>query len=383
MSITVQPFSEQYRDGFNHVRSIVYRDGDPIAPDDDLVEPDLVASVVLKDGQVAGACVARDMRCTWFGDELMCAGVAAVGVLPEYRGSGVGTAFMKGVLRQYYDEGFEIASLYAYRPPFYRKAGYELCGNRVKITSHFGLLPKPRADRQMRLLELGDLEPIKPCYDAFARAYNGQNIRSEKNWWRQMGGDKPFHIYAFGEPVEGYVAVRLDMSFWVPMSIYEIAWSSGEGYEACMSMIAALGVNKSEISWDEPWPSPYFSRFADQTVKIETQRAAMYRLINVESALSRLTCAETTELTLQVIDPELPENHGFWHLVAGPEGAQVSRSDAGEVQASIGHLTQAFLGDPNFESLVRCGAIRVESDDAYQRAATLFSPASVFCSDFF
>lgn len=383
MSILVQPFREEFREGFNHVRSIVYRDGDPVAPDDNLVDPDLVASVVLKDGQVAGACVARDMTCTWFGEELRCAGVAAVGVLPEHRGSGVGTAFMRGAVRQYYDAGFDIASLYAYRPPFYRKAGYELCGNRVRMTCHFGLLPKPRADRAMRLLELGDFESIKPCYEAFARAYNGQNIRSEKNWWRQMGGDKPFHIYAYGDPVVGYVAVRLDASFWVPMSVYEIAWSNGEGYEACLSMIAALGVNKTEISWDEPWPSPYFARYVDQTVKIETRLAAMYRMVNLNSTLSRLSSDDSTELTIEVRDPEIAENNGCWRIAAGPDGAEISRTDAAEVRTTIGHLTQAFLGDPNFESLVRCGAIHVDSDDAYHRAATLFTPASVFCSDFF
>ncbi|MBX3118775.1 MAG: GNAT family N-acetyltransferase [Fimbriimonadaceae bacterium] len=383
MSLEVLPFREEFRGGFNHVRSIVYRDGESVPNTDNLVEDDLSASVALVNGEVAAACVARSMECTWFGETLPCAGVAAVGVLPEHRGMGVGTAFMKGVLRQYYNEEFEIAALYAYRPPFYRKAGYELCGSRVKITCPFGLLPKPRSDRPMRLIKMGDFESIKPCYEAFARAYNGQNIRSDRNWWRQMGGDKPFHIYAYGEPIQGYVAVRLDMSFWVPMSIYEIAWSTGEGYEACQSMIASLGINKSEVSWCEPWPSPYFSRSMDQTVKIEIERPAMYRIINLRSALERLRCDSPTRLTLEIEDADISENNGCWSVVAGPEHAEVTRVSNGEIKATIGHLTQAFLGDPNFESLARCGAIHVDSEDAYQRAAWLFPPASVHCSDFF
>ena len=53
-------------------------------------------------------------------------GVSAVGIAPEYRGTGAASTLLGTLLRELYQEKIPLSSLYpATPPPLYRKLGYE------------------------------------------------------------------------------------------------------------------------------------------------------------------------------------------------------------------------------------------------------------------
>src|SRR4051794_38324758 len=68
----------------------------------------------------------------WFGGaSVPCVGITAVGVAPEQRGSGLGSAMIRLMLEELYHEGMSLSSLYPATLPFYQRAGYERAGQRI------------------------------------------------------------------------------------------------------------------------------------------------------------------------------------------------------------------------------------------------------------
>jgi hypothetical protein len=55
-------------------------------------------------------------------------------VAPEYRGRGVGSLMMRGVLQRCADKGYPLTALYPATTVLYRHLGYEFAGNRYKFS---------------------------------------------------------------------------------------------------------------------------------------------------------------------------------------------------------------------------------------------------------
>ncbi|MGH1561307.1 GNAT family N-acetyltransferase [Mumia sp. DW29H23] len=66
----------------------------------------------------------------WGGRRVPMAGIGGVVVAPEHRGSGVGSALMRGVLDRSRDLGFVVSTLYPATTAPYRAVGYEIAGTR-------------------------------------------------------------------------------------------------------------------------------------------------------------------------------------------------------------------------------------------------------------
>ena len=314
---------------------------------------------------------------------LRCAGIAAVAVAPEYRSSGVGAALMTEILPQLVVAGFPLASLYAFRESYYRGFGYEVCGTRYEITCPSHRFPKVRPTLEMRMLGADEMCAIRPCYESFARRFSGMNIRGEDMWWRQMGGDTPFAVYAAGDPIQAYVAVRLDAEFWVPQEVREFVWTSPEGYRAGLALIGSLGINKTHAVWHEPGDSPFLQEYMDYEVQAKLHRPIMFRVLSVPGALGALASDASGEFTLGVEDRLLPANSGPWRVAYGAEGVCVERCENAEIETDIRSFTQALLGEPDFESLLVSGRIRAKSPAHAAAARRLLAPRRIYCVDFF
>ncbi|PSB18644.1 GNAT family N-acetyltransferase, partial [filamentous cyanobacterium CCP2] len=81
--------------------------------------------VVRQNAKIAGSLALLPMGQWWGGKRVPMTGIAAVGVLPEDRGTGVAITLMQKMLRELYDGGISISVLYPATQRLYRKAGYE------------------------------------------------------------------------------------------------------------------------------------------------------------------------------------------------------------------------------------------------------------------
>lgn len=374
--LIVRPYEPRDQAETWHVRAMTYNNGQPI-PIEKQVYKTSKPFVGEVDGKVVGTYVVMDMNCTR-GDlaEWKTGGIAGVAVLPEARQTGVGASMMRWALKNLREEGYIFASLYGFRESYYRTFGYENCGLRLKVTCPNSRLPKHKAPISVRSISNDRIDLIKPCYEAFAKGRSGLNLREDYHWGRVIDDAKT--IYVAGDPAEAYTILEHDVDFWKEQPIVEFAWSTVRGYESILSLFASIGINKTAVTWHEPVDSPFMARHMDQGVRFESEKPIMFRLLNPVAALQQLAAKEEGEFSFGIKDPDLPENAGPWQVCFGNGKTIVKPSAAPEMELDIKCATQAFLGQPSFEDLVRNGIVR----DSLA-ARRLLPPSPVYCLDHF
>lgn len=382
MQFRARPFQTEDREGFNRVRSRVYRTGEAISPDENLIGEDATATVVELNGEIVGSATALDFNCTFFDSELRTAAVAAVGVVPEHRRSGAGGELMAYSHRHYRDLGFHAAVLYPFRGSYYRRFGYEYCGIKNKVTVRPGILPQLQGGLPIRELSQHDIGLLKPVYERFARSYNGMNLRNSAQWSRALGMDKPSTVYAAGDPIEAYAFVRLDGTFWIPQNIREFVWATRNGYLTMLSFFHSFLMNKSEVDWWEPLNSPLLGEFFDQSISCKAEGATMFRLLDVQESLSRCRPAGSGRFSLRVIDDHIPENEGPWRVEYSDGNVSVQPSNEADLTCSIGELTQLLLGWPGAAVMTAQGRLCVDSAGLAD-LQKFFRARDVYCLDWF
>lgn len=372
MSVVVRRYKPDDRTGYAQVRSRVYRGGGPVGVDEKLIRDDSNAYVALLDDQIVGTSAVLRMTCTKGEEILSCGGVASVGVLPNIRRGGVGSELMRGTNRMMREEGYALASLYAYREPFYRRFGYEVVGKRFLIKAPTHRLPKITSDLPIRELQVSQYAELHDVMRAMGTRYAGYNVhRSADHWWRTTGGDTPMAIYVAGDPIEAFAVVRLRDDFWETVEVRETAWKSNAGYNAILALFSRIAMNHDAIEWCEPGDSPFLYTYADQAIEYTVNRPIMFRVLNVETCLRSLLTLE--DATIEIDDPDFPENSGVWDVSTA---SRTTREP--ELILTIQQFTQAFLGDPSIVSIAR------QTDQPLSRGLfNAFSAQPVYCADFF
>lgn len=376
----VRPYEERDQEAFFHVRAMTYNDGRPIPPEERVFKTTrgYVGEV---GGVVAGVFGILDLNCARGDGVIRDAGVAGVAVLPEYRRSGVGGDMMRWSLRHFREEGFPLASLYAFRESYYRAFGYEACGSRVKLTVPNAQYPRLQPGLTIRRLGVADIEHLKPCYEAFSRGRSGMNLRTDAHWSRIVGEKST--IYAAGDPVEAYAVVQHAWQFWQGQEVSELIWTTQRGYESILSVLAGIGINKTEVEWYEPSDGPFVARHFDHGVKAEIERFVMFRVCDVPAALECLRSEAAGQFTLHVSDDLIPENEGPWLVEFGDGSVKVSPSPTADLELDVRAFVQALLGQPSWADLARNGLLVCHSDQALSAAERLMPALPVYRTDFY
>lgn len=378
----VRPYEPNDEEGFFSVINVTYNDGLPVPPERRMVNfADRYLAEV--DGRVAGVFGVLPISATRGAATVPCGGVAGVAVAPDQRKGGIGLQMMGWLPRYLKQHGVPLASLYAFRETFYRKAGYEVCGQRLRLTVPSHRLPKVQSELPIQVLTPDHWQKLVSCYSKFAHERSGLHIRNEKMWLRVLAENKPLAIYALGDPIEAYVAVSHKVDFWVDQSVSEVVWSTRRGYEAAIAFLAQLGINKTSLSWYEPSDSPYLSRFMDQGVQVEVTRPIMFRMCDVVGGLQLLKPTTEGSFTFSVVDPFVPENEGPWKVEFGGGEVRVTPAASADFTMPIQQFAGAFLGAPGLATLVRQGLVDVANPMAVETALRLLPEQAVYCMDFF
>lgn len=384
MAARIRPYEASDYEAYCQVRQYVYNGGAPIAADAKPILDDTLPSVGEVNGRIVAACNALSMNVTRGGADLRCAGVAAVGVRPEYRSTGVGADLMRGVLPYYREQGFHVSALYPFKGAFYRGFGYEFGGRilELKLPSH--KFPKVESTMPVRIVDYADRDLLRPCYETFARQYAGVNLRREEQWWRHLGRDNPYTLYAAGDPIEGYALVRLIAGFWEDQEVQEFVWTTPESYRALLALFRSLGINQNHIKWYEPVDSPFMAQFDEYGLDAKADwPRIMWRAIHVPEALRRLKPEASGEVRLEVADELVPANRGPWHVRFSPDGVEVEACGQADVKLDIRPFSQALMGEPSAERSLALGRICASSKSAAKSLCDLLPATKVYCIDFF
>ncbi len=369
---------------YREVLSMVYVRGNPLEETASNFSEKEEGFVCLRpDGKPAGGYLLKHYSLSRGESFLPTGGIAAVGVMPHERGSGVGSLLMESSLEAMRERGLVLAALYPYREAYYRRFGYAQCGRRFQITVPTARFPKLESELECFRISPEDLSKLRGPYDSMAQRISGFHQRSDQDWTKRMGS-KPPVIFALGDPAEAYVWTHYPENFWEKFEFGEFSWSTMRGYRSALALMRGLIDNQKSATWMEASNSPYLALYLDQGAEFQLHRPTMMRILDVPGAFSVLRHPVGLRVTIEIDDPQMPSNHGLWEIELGPDGSRCTRGSGPAVlRGSIRAWTQALMGEPSLAVLVECGAIEV-LDPAQAPAIQLAFPAQpCMCSEFF
>lgn len=381
MSLRFGPWTDDAADlgGLGKVWSLTYTNGEPYTEWPTVKYSELFAA--WQGEAVVGAYGILPMEVTRGQAALKCAGVFAVAVAPHIRGAGVGQGMMAYHVRQSREAGYLLGALYPFDDRFYRKVGYETCGIRYVVSVDAPTLKRYPSDLPVRVLGPEGAEVIHDCYLKWAHERSGLNTRPGGHWQRVLPSDSHRTVYVAGDPAEGYLVLQHKSDFWVDQHISEFVATTRRAYEALLNVIAAIGINKTAVSWAEASDSPYRASYWHRGASVkETTPQIMYRVLDVPGALRALKPGEAGSFTLRVEDALVPENRGPWKVTFEPGAVAVEPCDSASLSLDIRQFTQAFLGEPSLADLARSGWVQ---GDGLSEAQKLLPASPTLCMDFF
>lgn len=325
------------------------------------------------------------------GERVPMAGVAAVGVLPEARGSGVATELMRAAMRELRALGRPLSTLYPATQPLYRRAGFELAGSRLLVRADPSALAVRERERELELrpIEEGDLERVTALYEEHARTRHGYLSRGSYIWSRVRS--------TTGGPAEGYLVERdgelagylyLVRAKRQPLG-YDLALTDlvARDAPAARRLLAFLADHRSmakEVRWHQGPGGPILPLLPERGARVELDFHWMLRIVDLRAALEARGYAPclSAALQLEVEDDVLPENAGRWVLRVEEGRAALERGGSGELALSIRGLAALYSGFHSAQTLAQSGRAR-GPERALRIASALFAGAAPGLPDMF
>jgi predicted acetyltransferase len=330
----------------------------------------------------------------WFGGRsIATAGISGVAISPAERGNGTCRLLLETVLRENYDDGFPLASLYASTQALYRKIGFEQAGTQTlyslpmsSITSgHSRACPVQR-------VESPSFEVLETVAQQRAAAGNGQLQRTEGMWQRLVSPNdgSETKTYLFGDPAQpqGYAILKANQpKFGVPQSLVatDVAVNSHAAAERLLSLIRDHRSIFDSFRWYGA-PNDPLLLFADEgRATVVAQTRWMERILNVPAALSQrgYPAGITATIDLQIDDELIPENSGNWQIRIADGGAQVQAGGEGSLRISVRALAPLFSAYCSATELVQLGQIQASCGDQIAAADRVFAGPAAWMPEVF
>ena len=306
---------------------------------------------VRQNGEIAAGLGIYQMG-QWFGgNSVPMAGIAAVGVAPEYRGKNVALTLLSNTIRELYSKGVPISTLYPATQRLYRKVGYEQGGSRCAWELPIASINKRDRTLPIHQVKTNHPEIFQDIYRQQAKQNNGNLDRNSGIWERVFLIYKNDVIYAYlvGEETqpEGYIIFRqkidgkasyLEILDWVALTPSAI--------DCLWTFIADHRSQINYVRWYAGAIDPRLLLLPEQTAKLSRSELWFLRVIDLEKALTWRGYPPLIEgeLHLAVKDELIAENDGNFILtVAGGKG-EVTRGGRGDLQLNISSLASLYTG---------------------------------------
>jgi predicted acetyltransferase len=322
----------------------------------------------------------------WYGSaRVPLAGITAVGVAPDMRGAGIGSALLKRTLEDLRVEGLPLAALYPATLPYYQRAGFERAGQRV--TYELPLAAIDSRDRSLELVPFGpdDYDQMRQVYQRRAGLVAGNLDRPEWMWRdRFEPRDKQAFRYraAHDGVTEGYIVYtqggRND-----PLMITDVCVLSAAAGRRLLALLAGYRSMVDKVVWSGGPLDPLVYLLAEQLSAGQRNTAAVLRsldwvlrIVDVVRALAARGYPPglSAELHLDVYDDLLPANAGRWVLAVSGGHGEVQPGGAGRIQVHVRDLAAIYSGFLSPQECVYLGTIAGPEEDLALAGAIFGGP---------
>ncbi len=339
--------------------------------------------------QVLGGLATLDMGQWWGGKRVPMTGIAAVGIAPEYRGSGAAIALMQHTLKELYARGIPLSALYPAVQTLYRKVGYEQAGSWCNWEV-------PTKNIQVREQPL-PLQPIAPLnhqvfhelYQQQARLTHGYLDRHSAIWERLIQPDEKeiFYAYFIGtkDKPQGYILFSqhskengaiLRIKDWVILT--------SAAAQSFWSFLASHRSQIDQVRWRSSVSDSLTLLLPEQTAKMSSQFRWMLRIVDIVKALEMrgYPSGIETELHLDIQDNLLDANNGKFILSVANGRGEVTRGGKGELQLDVRELAPLYTSLFSPYHLQIAGKLH-GTETAISAATQIFAGSSPWVADFF
>ncbi|HEX5690129.1 MAG TPA: GNAT family N-acetyltransferase [Roseiflexaceae bacterium] len=333
---------------------------------------------------VAGLGFARMGQ--WYGGRSVpLAAITAVGVSPDMRGTGVGTALLRGALEELRAAGTPLAALYPSSLRFYRRAGFERAGQRVYYE-----MPLEAIDVDDRTL---DLVPIEPAhYDQVKHVYATRAVRSSGNldrpeWmWKLRLEPKDKQPYRFlvrsSGRNEGYVVFTQGTRA-EPLTVLDVCALTPAAGRRILGLLAGYRSMVEYVTWTGGPLDPFAYLLGEQLsggarnrVTISRTLDWVLRIVDVTKALEARGYPPhlQAELHFDLHDDILPANTGRFVLRVADGRATMQPGGEGRIQLGAHDMAAIYSGYMTPHERVYLGTIAAPDDDLALAGAVFGGP---------
>jgi predicted acetyltransferase len=345
--------------------------------------------VLRQNQQLVGGLAILNMGQWWGSQVVPMAGIAAVGIAPEYRGSGAAFTLLQHTLKEIYTQEVPISVLYPAVQHLYRKVGYEQGGNFCTWE-----VPTQSIQIKEQILPIQRINFISPeifvdLYQQQAKVSQGYLDRNSAIWKAVTRVTGKSHLYAYligvAEKPEGYVIFEqertsdgkiLKIRDWVILTT-----------AAARTFWAFLNNHRSmidKVQWKSSFNDPLNLFLPEQTAKIKYQKTWFLRIVNLVKALEirGYPLGLEAELHLAVQDNLFSANSGKFILSVANGQGKITVGGKGELQLDISGLAPLYTGLFTPCQLQLAGKLEA-TETALTTATRIFTGAIPTMVDFF
>lgn len=345
--------------------------------------------VVRQAESIAGGLALIPMRQWWGGQRVPMTGIAAVGIAPEYRGSGAALVLLQQTLKELFASGVPISVLYPATQRLYRKVGYEQGGTYQGWSIDTSTIQINAPSLPFHAVDPTQSNLFRPIQQQHAKRNNGHLDRNPVIWQEivEPETNEPVYGYLMGDTSQpsGYVIIsqhhRNDKAV---LRVRDWAALSAQAGQSLWAFFASHRSQIHQIHWRGGAIDPLTLLLPEQTIKLTSDMRWMLRIVNVPLALEKrgYPMGLETELHLDIQDDLLPENNGKFILSIANGQANVGQGGTGDMQIGIRGLASLYTGLFTPHQLALMGYVKA-SETALNTATQLFAGSSPWLPDFF
>ncbi|WP_100372857.1 GNAT family N-acetyltransferase [Bacillus sp. FJAT-45037] len=309
-------------------------------------------------------------------------GLAGVATYPEYRRSGYVKELILYSLNQMKEQGMSISMLHPFSVPFYRKYGWELFCNRMKVSiKKTNLAMKSEQSGSIKRWKGEGAHPdLTKVYDEYAKNFSGMLVRTE-DWWKTVVKDMKVAVY-YSESGEakGFILYNIKDN---KMDIEEFIAIDAESRVGLWNFICQHDSMVDEVDLDIHEREPLLHSIVEPRVDAKWKPYFMVRIVDVEKFLLEYSFQDVGKKVMVKVEDTFAEwnNHTFIiHQNQTIEKAQ--RESAESIRISVQNLAALCFGYKRPQELYEAGLLEV-CEEQLLVLENLIPQSTPFFYDFF
>jgi predicted acetyltransferase len=338
-------------------------------------------------GRPVGLAAAYAFDLSIPGEQLPCAGVTWVGVLPSHRRRGILRDFMRRQLDDVRGWGEPIAALWASEAAIYGRFGYgPVPGVLAKSNpARFTLKDDKASNVAIRLTDAQEASRLfPPVYDTVRARRAGMLSRSETWWkelrladpkeWRRGASQKFYGVAERDGNAEGYATYRVK-SEWEDgfprgeVRVIEVFATSTEAEREIWRFLHSIDLTvKVDVFSLDPASTLFLNVRDPRALGLRLGDALWLRLVDLDAALKARSYKPGQSIVLEVTDDLCSWNAGRYRV--GDDAGRTE--DTADLALDVADLASAYLGAFDFHRLVHAGRAEERSEGAAEAATLLF-----------